>query len=363
MINLDGSYLEGGGSIVRVALALSTITQKPFEITNIRKNRPQQGLKSQHLFCIKALEKLCNAKAEGAELGATSFKYTPGKIKGKTIDIDIQTAGSIPLFLQSILLPSMFADRTVKLNIIGGTDGKWAAPIDYFKEVFLPQLRRFVDIECRLIKRGYYPKGQGKVEITIKPRFNIYDYNNFDEFINNLTEKVEKINLIEQGHLIQIKGISHASSDLQNANVAERQAKSAEIKLKNYSVPINIQIQYNNALSTGSGITLWAVFSKNKDEIDIQNPVILGADCLGEKGKKAEDVGTEAAERLMSEINSKAPVDSHLADQILKYIALLQESKIKTSKITRHTKTNIYVIEKFLGKKFEIDENIISVKQ
>ena len=116
-------------------------------------------------------------------------------------------------------------------------------------------------------------------------------------------------------------------------------------------------------MSTGSGITLWAVFSKNKDEIDIQNPVILGADCLGEKGKKAEDVGTEAAERLMSEINSKAPVDSHLADQILKYIALLQESKIKTSKITRHTKTNIYVIEKFLGKKFEIDENIISVKQ
>src|SRR3989338_7831267 len=101
MIQLDGSYLEGGGSIARVALALSTLTQQPFEITNIRKNRPQPGLKSQHLFCIKALEKLCSAKSENAFLGSTGLKYWPDKIGGKTIDIDIETAGSISLFLQA----------------------------------------------------------------------------------------------------------------------------------------------------------------------------------------------------------------------------------------------------------------------
>src|SRR3989338_5794497 len=130
MMQLDGSYGEAGGSIARVALALSTLTQQPFSITDIRKNRPQPGLKNQHLFCIKALEKLCNASSEGAALGSTELKYWPGKIEGKTIDVDIETAGSISLFLQAILLPSMFANKPVKLNVIGGTDGKWAAPIE-----------------------------------------------------------------------------------------------------------------------------------------------------------------------------------------------------------------------------------------
>jgi RNA 3'-phosphate cyclase len=361
MIELDGSYLEGGGSIARIALALSTLTQKPFEITNIRKNRPQSGLKHQHLFCIKALEKLCNAKTEGASLGSTSLKYVPEKIEGKTIDIDIQTAGSISLFLQAVLLPSMFANKTVKLNVTGGTSGKWSAPIDYFREVFLPQLQKYASIEYKLIKRGYYPKGNGKVQLKISPIYKISDFKDFNEFYNNIKNNTPKINLMEQGSLIQIKGISHASLDLQNANVAERQAKAAEVSLSNYKCPVNIQIHYSETLSTGSGTTLWAIFSKNKDEIDIKNPIRLGADSLGERGKKAEIVGKEAAQTLAAEINSKAPVDMHLADQILPFTALA-DNKIKTSKITNHTKTNIYTIEKFLGKIFSIDEsnNIIS---
>ncbi len=363
MIELDGSYLEGGGSIARIALALSTLTHQPFEITNIRKKRPQPGLKNQHLFCIKALEKLCSAKTEGAFLGSTSLQFFPKKIEGKTINIDIQTAGSISLFLQAVLLPSIFADKPVRLNITGGTDGKWSAPIDYFKEVFLPQIKKYADIECKLINRGYYPKGNGRVQLKINPLYKISDFNNFDDFLNNLKQNAPKINIMEQGHLIQIKGISHASLDLQDAEVAERQAKAAEIALGNYKCPKNIQISYSKTLSTGSGITLWAIFSKQEDEIDIRNPIRLGADSLGEKGKKAEVVGKEAAEMLTSEIRSDAPADMHLADQLLQFMALVG-GRIKTSKITNHAKTNIYTIEKFLGKTFEIDENnnIISTK-
>jgi len=353
LVNINGEWGEGGGAIIRTALALSTITQQPFEITNIRKNRPQSGLKHQHLFCIKALENLCNAKTEGAFLGSTSLKYIPGKIEGKTIDIDIQTAGSITLFLQSLLMPCMFADKKVKFNIIGGTDTKWSPPFDYFNNVFLPQLQKYADIDCKLIKRGYYPKGNGRVQIKINPKFKISD--NFNDFLTNLKENVP-ISLTEQGHLIQIKGISHASSNLQNANVAERQAKIAEMALKNYKCPVNIQIEYNETLSPGSGITLWAIFSKQEDEIDLKNPIRLGADSLGERGKKAEFVGQIAAEMLSVEIESKAPVDMHLADQILPFMAL-GNSKLKTSKITNHTKTNIYTIEKFLGKIFSIDES------
>jgi RNA 3'-phosphate cyclase len=355
MIQLDGNYLEGGGSIARVALALSTLTQQPFEITNIRKNRPQPGLKHQHLFCIKALEKLCNASSEGALLGSTELKFIPGKIRGKTIDIDIETAGSITLLLQSVMLPSLFADKPVKFNIIGGTDTKWSPSFDYFNNVFLPQIQKYADIECKLIKRGYYPKGHGKVEIKIKPICKISDFKDFNEFCSNLKENTPKINLVEQGSLIQIKGISHASSDLQNAQVAERQAKASEISLKDYNCPINIQIEYCNTPSTGSGITLWAIFSTDKNEIDIRNPIRLGADSLGEKDKKAEIVGQEAAQVLAKEIESHAPVDAHLADQILKFMTLAG-GKIKTFFFNDPATTEIYTIEQFLGKTFSIDE-------
>ena len=346
MISLDGSYLEGGGQIVRTALALSTITQKSFEVDNIRKGRSQPGLKTQHLYCIKALEELCNAKAEGAELGSTSLKYWPEKIKPQTLSIDIGTAGSITLLLQSLLIPSIFADSKVRLKITGGTDTAWSPQFDYFNNVIIPQLRRYADIDVKLERRGYYPKGGGKVDIKIKPK-----------------EEKPQINFIEQHSLIQIKGISHASSDLQKAEVAERQAKAAKLTLNKLSCPIQIRTEYPSTLSTGSGITLWAIFSKDSNEIDLNNPIILGSDALGERGKRSEDVGKEAAEKLLKEIAGKAPVDSHLADNLIPFLALFG-GKIRVSRITDHTLTNIYVCEQFLGKIFELDKanNIIEAK-
>ncbi|MAG72180.1 MAG: RNA 3'-terminal phosphate cyclase [Acidobacteria bacterium] len=359
VIRLSGEYGEGGGSIIRIALALSTLTGQAFEVDNIRKGRPKSGLKAQHIYCIKGTQQLCDAKVEGMEIGSEYLKFEPSKLKSKDLKIDIGTAGSITLVLQTLLLPSIFGDKKIKIELIGGSDCNWSPSFDYFNNVFLPQIQKYADIECKLIKRGYYPKGNGKVEIKIKPKYKISDFKDFNDLFPYLKEKAPKIKLIEQGHLIQIKGISHASLDLQNANVAERQAKSAEIALKNYNCPINIQIQYNKTLSTGSGITLWVIFSKNKDEIDLQNPVRLGGDALGERGKKAEKVGIEAAQTLTSEIRSRSPVDVHLADQLVPIMGVIPNSKIRVSSITNHCKTNIWVTEKFLPIKFNIKNQLI----
>ncbi len=360
-IQIDGSYLEGGGQIIRTALALSTLTGRHFIATKIRQGRPNPGLKHQHLYCIKALEKLSGAKSRGAALGSTSLKFEPGPIKGQTISIDIGTAGSISLLLQSVLIPSLFADTKVRLKISGGTDTKWAMPYNYFEEVFLPHLKKYAQIQVQLIRRGYYPKGGGSVEIKIKPEYDRTSFSTITDFVDFLRKEDKKITLLNQGELLQIKGISHASHFLEKAEVAERQSRNAKVILGEKEVPIQIRSEYSETYCPGSGIVLWAKFSNPHGEIDEKDPIILGADSLGERGKPAEKVGGQAAESLIKEIDSKTPVDFHLADNLIPFLALFG-GQIKTSQITQHTRTNIYTVEQFLGKCFEIDEEENIVK-
>lgn len=353
MITLDGSHGEGGGQIVRTALGLSALTGKPFEVTNIRKGRPEPGLKNQHMFGIKAVQELCNAQVEGAEAGSEYLKFEPGKLLAKNLKIDVQTAGSITLILQSVLLPCCFADKKIKINIKGGTDTLWSMPIDYFREILLFHLKRFADLDFELLKRGFFPAGGGEIELNIKQKHKLSDFShNFDNFWNELKGSNNRIELTEQGKLLSIRGISTAHKELAKAEVAERQARAAKLALNQIGISTDIKTEYIDTLSIGSSIVLWANHS-TKENLDLTAK--LGADALGEKGKKAEDVGREAAENLIKELKSDAPIDHHLADNLIPWLGLFG-GKIKVSEITEHTKTNIHIVEQFLGKIFDVDE-------
>ena len=358
MLKIDGSYLEGGGQIVRTALALSTLTGKSFSIKNIRKGRARSGLKKQHLTAVHVLKELCDAEVRYDTLGSEKLNYKPGKINFKNLDIDIGTAGSITLLLQALLPVLLFSNKKIRLEIKGGTDTEFSQPIDYFINVFLPHLKKYAEINITLEKRGYYPKGQGKVNLTIKPKYFANNFDNFEEFHKFLIKENQKILLDEQGKILLIKGVSHASKNLMKANVAERQAKTAKFLLNKYECKKDIQIQYVDSESIGSGVSLWAMFSKGL-EFSVDNPIVLGADSLGKKGKKSEQVGEEAALNLVKEMESKIPVDKYLSDQLLIYMALFG-GNIKTSEITNHCKTNQKIIEKFLNVEFKIKENLIS---
>jgi RNA 3'-phosphate cyclase len=359
MIYLEGSYLEAGGQIVRTALALSALTGKAFEVKDIRKGRCNPGLAHQHVEAVRSVQKICDAHVEGADLSSPKITFIPRKLNLKSMEVDIRTAGSITLLMQALLLPCLFSGKKIKITVKGGTDVQWSQPFDYFNNVLIPHLRRFCQIQVHLIRRGYYPKGEGVVELSITSNYAMKD--DFNEFIINLQRSIPQLNIIDQGYLQYIKGVSHASHDLQEAHVAERQAEGAKIFLKKCNCPVEILEEYANTRSTGSGITLWAIYSQKKDDMDSSNPIRLGADSLGEKGKKAEIVGKEAAERLIKEIDSKSPIDQYLSDQILPFLALVKGT-IRVSEVTSHCKTNMYVIEQFLGIKFEIEEKLISVK-
>lgn len=348
MIEINGNYGEGGGQIIRTSLAISCLTNKAFKAYDIRKGRKQAGLKAQHLYSIKALEELCNAKTENNSLGSENLSFQPGKIKGQTISINIGTAGSISLLLQAVLMPSFFADDKVRLRITGGTSGKWAMPWDYFTQIYLPIIKRYCkSIDCELVRRGYYPKGQGKVDINIQPRHKLSEFVDFQEFRQYVKENTEPIELIETGKLVSIEGISHASNLLQKAKVSERQAKAAKQELTKLNFPVKINTEYADTACPGSGIVLWANYENTR----------LGTDNLGERGKRAEIVGKQAAQSLLQELN-KGAADKHLADNLIPW--LIFGGKIKTTEITNHTKTNIWVVEQFLGKIFNVKENTIS---
>jgi len=349
MVDIDGSYHEGGGQIVRTSLALSTLLGKPFEIKKIRLGRDKPGLKNQHMHGVKALQAMYDSHVVGAELGSTELIYAPRKMSNSKLMVDIGTAGSITLMLQSMLLPLVFAKTRTSIEIIGGTDVKWSMPMDYLKEIIIPQLTKYADINLKLEKRGYYPKGNGSIVLKVKPKFGL-----------DKIEDTPPINLMEQGKLLHIKGVSHASKDLMDAEVAERQANTAKIVLGKLKVPVEIRTEYQDTLSTGSGITLWAMFGG--DEVDTNNPVILGADCLGERGLKAEVVGKNAADKLLFEIENGAACDSHLADNLIPFMGLVGGS-LRTSKVTDHALTNIYTTENFVDSKFKVEENVIKCEK
>ncbi|UCF93020.1 MAG: RNA 3'-terminal phosphate cyclase [Desulfobacterales bacterium] len=346
MLHLDGSYQEGGGQLLRTALALATLTRTPFRIEKIRHNRSQPGLKNQHLACINALKQLSNAEVKGARLGSPAIEFFPGKVAHSRLTLDIGTAGSITLLLQSLLLPCLFADHNVRLKIKGGTDTKWSIPMDYFTHVIRPLFSPFARIEIGAMQRGFYPRGQGLVDLTIKPGDSLDDHENFEALVTHVRQHHSRWCLTAKTELTKVEGISCASEQLRAAQVAERQAEGAARKLRQRG-PVKIETEYCRTASPGTVITLWIT---NQDR-----RVLVGADALGTKGKPAEAVGAAAAEKLLKIINSDAAVDHHLADNLIPLLALTR-GIIRTDQITGHIRSNIYVCEKFLNVSFRVDE-------
>ncbi len=225
MIEIDGSQKSGSGTILRLSVALAAITKQPLHITNIRQNRPQPGLKPQHLEAVLTAGKLCNAKIQGAKLGSRELWFTPQEIEGGNIEAVIETAGSIPMLLLATLPICLFAENPVRLHVAkGGTDTTHAPTINYLRFVFLPTLKQMgVEAEITVQKYGYYPKGMGEATITVKPN-----------------HQLKPICLKSFGNLKSIKGVS-VCTFLADRQVAERQAKAAKDYLAQNGYKADIQ--------------------------------------------------------------------------------------------------------------------------
>jgi len=325
MLEIDGSFGEGGGQIIRTAIALAAITGKEVEIKNIRANRPNPGLSPQHIHAVKAVERISGGSTEGLKVRSSRLTFKPATLKGFEGEIDIGTAGSITLLLQCLIPVALFADRETKVRVTGGTDVKWSPPIDFFTNVFLKALHEMgCAVHLDLKRRGYYPKGGGLVDVHVAP-----------------SHHVKSIVVAERDRKRVINGISHSRG--LPTHVAERQAGAARsvVKEKGYHAELKTDSADGGKLTTGSGITMWSGYKSGS--------------ALGERGKRAELVGEEAARIILNELKTASTVDVHLADQLIPYMALATgKSELKVKERTNHLETNMYVTKQFLDVEFRI---------
>ena len=255
MLEIDGAYGEGGGQILRNAVAFSVLTNKPIKVTNIRKNRPNPGIKAQHYIAIRSISDIFNAEAQGLEIGSIELIFKPGKIKPGVYKFDVGTAGSITLVFQAIILACTESKEQVTISLCGGTDVKSSPSWDYFENIYIPLIKKMdIPVFSQLLNRGYYPRGGGEATIIVNP-----------------CEKLKPLKLTNQEEFTQIQGNINISNLADNITTRVKHTIIKNLLKNNFNV--SISIDKKTSLSPGVGATLWASSKKT----------VLGSSVIGEK--------------------------------------------------------------------------------
>ncbi|MDQ1278978.1 MAG: 3-terminal phosphate cyclase [Thermoproteota archaeon] len=336
---MDGSWGEGGGQILRIGVALSAVIDRPIRIYDIRAKRPSPGLRPQHETAVRAVAQITNAEVKGLEIGSSEIEFSPNRAKGGKFLFDTGTAASTSLILQSLMPTMTFASKPFQTEIRGGTNNPWAPTVDYIQEILLPTVKKMgYKGSIELEKRGFYPRGGGIVRADATP-----------------IEKLNPIILKESGKVTRIRGLAYSSR--LPYHIVDRMAKSATKTLQDAGYPLvtiereNLQPGSNRcAIDPGCGIILFAEFASG---------AMIGSDNLGRTNKPAERVGYEAANGLIEQLKTGCPVDEHLGDQLIVYMALADGvSEINVSKLTLHTTTCVHVAEQIAKAKFQISGEV-----
>ncbi len=319
---IDGSTGEGGGQILRTALALSAISSIPFTIYNIRSNRKNPGLQSQHLSCIDACAKICNANVEGNFLHSSEIEFYPNSLKFENLQIKCDTAGSTSLIAQTILPLFMFSKTSLTISIFGGTDVLYSPPSEFFSSVFVPFLNSIgYNVKSQIVRVGFYPKGAGQLLINFKD-----------------CKKINKLSLIKREKLEHLTGSCSVSG--LPLDIAQRMKSQMLLDLANLSPPVSpkIKTELLNCESAGCKNFLLSDYSG----------IFAGFGSLGEKGKPANKVANITTDEYLRFHKTNACIQSHLADQILIYLSFSEGvSEFTTDEVSSHLSTNAQIISKF----------------
>ena len=325
MIEINGALGEGGGQILRTALTLSLLTQTPIIIKNIRAKRPKPGLMRQHLACVKAAVAICDGQALGAELHSTELVFNPAPVRPGQYRFEIGSAGSTTLVFQTILLPLLLAEGESRVSFNGGTHNPLAPSLTEIKRGFIPILKRMgASLDITTEQWGFAPFGGGQWGATLYP------------------SKLRSIDLSDRGELISshvrcyISAVRHS--------VAER-----ELSAYAEDCPVKIDdsdVRFPQSVSPGNVLAHHLTFENST--------VCLSR--LGDKRRSAENIAKQLNEQCRGFIASGAAVCEHLADQLMLPMWVAGGGRLTTSKLSRHSQTNIDIIKRITGKQFKTQQ-------
>ncbi|MGQ9583425.1 MAG: RNA 3'-terminal phosphate cyclase [Thermoplasmatota archaeon] len=320
MIEIDGARGEGGGQIVRVAVAVAAATGRELRVVNIRARRQNPGLAAQHVAAVGLVAQICGARVEGNAVGSSALSFKPGPLRGGEFRADVGTAGSVPLVLQSALLAAALAPSEVGLTVTGGTDVRRSPSADYISHVLAPLLAKMglrASVETR--RRGHYPKGGGEMVARVQP------------------SRPSAFRVEGPGRLLSVGGRAHAVG--LDPDIARRMRQSALNEVSSLPARVEVVEEASQGPGQGAGVTMWAETEHS----------VLGACALGEKGLRAENVGALAGRELVLELRSQASVDVHAADQLLPYMALGGGGAFTVRSISSHLETTMRLLETLTG--------------
>ena len=328
MIQIDGSYGEGGGQILRTCLSLAAITGQPIRINRIRAGRAKPGLAIQHLTAVRAAATICQAQVQGDSLGSRTLEFIPGcptQAGQYTFDVTQTTgagsAGAVTLILQTVLLPLALADGDSVVILKGGTWVPWSPPMPYIEQVYLPILQQMgVQAEVKVHAWGWYPQGNGEVELRITGR----------------SGALQGIQLLDRGALQQIRGLALVTK--LPSHIPQRMASRAENLLQQAQLKGQVKPVRASGIAPGAGIFLAAGYEHGR----------AGFSALGKVGLPAEQVAEMATQELLTFHSTHTPVDEFLADQLLLPAALASEtSQYRVTQTSTHLTTNAWAIAQF----------------
>lgn len=340
MLQINGSYGEGGGQILRTSLSLAAITGQSIQIDRIRAGRAKPGLAMQHLTGVRAVAALCQAEVKGDAVGSMRLEFIPRQsVQAGHYIFDVAqttgagSAGAVTLILQTVLLPLALADGDSVVTFRGGTFVAWSPPAPYIEQVYLPILNQMgVEAELKLNAWGWYPRGGGELELRIRGN---------GQGIGSLN----RLQLLERGTLQQVKGLAIATE--LPSHIPQRMASRAHNLLEQAQLRTHIQPLRVRGIGPGTGIFLLADYKQCR----------AGFGAVGKLGLPAEEVAAIATQELLAFHDIGAPVDVHLGDQLMLPAALAnQPSSYRVAEISTHLTTNAWTIAQFGLAKTAIDE-------
>jgi RNA 3'-terminal phosphate cyclase (ATP) len=330
---VDGAQGEGGGQILRSSLALSTMTQQPFRIVNIRAGRKKPGLLRQHLTAAKAAARVCCGHLEGAAPGSQELTFVPGPVAPGSYHFDVGSAGSATLVLQTVLPPLLTASGPSTLVLEGGTHNPHAPPFDFLAESFLPLIDRMGPrISAVLERPGFFPAGGGRFRVTVEP-----------------AAALAPFDLLERGPVTGRRAralVAHLPR-----SIAEREMKVVREKLR---WPHECCEVVEDPGGRGPGNAVTIAVTSEAVAFEAVTEVFTG---FGARGVPAEVVACQAVDEAEPYLAADVPVGIHLADQLLLPFAQAGGGAFRTLPPTLHTRTNIAVIRQFTGVDIDVENH------